>query len=102
MFFPFKKGSDDRKSDIKSLVANTLPILFSVKKLQQIPDNIKLEGKYTDTEKQDAPNNIKKAIAILSILHVPDEVIKYAANEKWLGCFGGAMIIDICKPGEFE
>ena len=39
-------------------------------------------------------DNIKKAIAILSVLHVPDEVIKYAANEKWLGCFGGAMIID--------
>jgi len=37
---------------------------------------------------------IKKTIALLSVLHIPDEVIKYATTEKWLGCFGGTMIID--------
>jgi hypothetical protein len=54
------KYKDDIQQYIEVIYTGTK--IFSVKKIKQIPDNIKLVGRYTETEKQDAPNNIKKAI----------------------------------------
>ena len=52
--------------------------------------------------KETSQDLIKKSSTLLSLLRVSSEVNTYALSGEWIGCFGGALIIDIAVVDMLE